>query len=358
MDFIVNLPWSEGSNAVLVVVDKFTKHANFIPTDTGLDAKGFANLFVKHIVSKYGLPENIICDRDPRWASDFWREVARLLGSSMLMSSSHHPQHDGQTEILNRHLATLLRAYIGKDKTSWAEWLHVVEFAYNSSLHSSTGYTPFYLLRGFEPRAPSDFLLLSQQGKDERSHDAKEFTDNLKMHRDDARLALAKAQDEQTKYFNKGRRPVPNLKPGSRALVNPHSLEWVESKGGGKKLTERWIGPFEVMQQINPNTYRLRMGDNYKGFPVFNFDHLKPYTESDTDFGERTLVPDSELRGLASEEYDLESIIGHRRKGKSKSLEYLVRWEGYGPQFDMWRTPLDLKNAPDLMREYNAANGL
>ena len=65
------------------------------------------------------------------------------------------------------------------------------------------------------------------------------------MHRDSARHAIAKAQDQQVKSYNKGWKPVPDLKQGDRVLVNPHALEWTESKGEGKKLTQRWIGPFE-----------------------------------------------------------------------------------------------------------------
>ena len=65
MDFIVNLPWSEGYNAIYVVMDRLTKHASFIPVTTGLDSGGFALLFVKHIACKFGLPESIITNRDP-----------------------------------------------------------------------------------------------------------------------------------------------------------------------------------------------------------------------------------------------------------------------------------------------------
>jgi len=79
MDFIANLPWSEGFNTIYVVVDCLMKHASFIPTMMGLDSKGFANLFFKHIVCQFGLPESIVTDWDPRWTSDFWLTVAKAL---------------------------------------------------------------------------------------------------------------------------------------------------------------------------------------------------------------------------------------------------------------------------------------
>ncbi len=101
MDFIVDLPWSDGYNAAMVTVDHLTKHVQFIPMTTGQNAKGFGELFGWEVVCCFGLPSSIICDHDPRWTSEFWREVARVLKIEMAYSSSHHPQHDGQTEIIN-----------------------------------------------------------------------------------------------------------------------------------------------------------------------------------------------------------------------------------------------------------------
>ena len=106
----------------------------------------------------------------------------------------------------------------------------------------------------------------------------------MAMHRDSARQAIAKAQHQQARSYNKGRKPVPHLVKGDRVLVNPHALEWVESKWEGKKLTQRWIGPFEVMQRINPNVYRLRMSSLYPGLPIFNYQHLKKYEELPAEF--------------------------------------------------------------------------
>ncbi len=91
---------------------------------------------------RFGLPSSIISDHDPCWTSDFWRSVVKHLKTRMALSSSHHPQHDGQTEIVNKMLESMLRAYTSEDRNSWAEWLHLLEFTYNSHVHASTGTTP------------------------------------------------------------------------------------------------------------------------------------------------------------------------------------------------------------------------
>jgi hypothetical protein len=117
MDLIVNLPWSNEFNTIFMVVNRLSKHASFVPTTSGLTAEGFAELFVKHIVSCFGLPDSIIADRDPRWTSDFWRVVILIIETKMSLSSSHHPQHNGQTENMNQQLETMLWAYVVTDKT-------------------------------------------------------------------------------------------------------------------------------------------------------------------------------------------------------------------------------------------------
>lgn len=356
LDLIVNLPWSEDYNAILVVVDRLSKHAQFIPTTTGLNAKGFAALFVKHVACRFGLPSSVICDRDPCWTSDFWREVAKLMRTEMLLSSSHHPQHDGQTEIVNRQLEIMLRAYVADDRSSWAEWLPYLEHAYNAHSHASTGATPYYLLYGFEPRSPLDAIDTASSAVP-RTSDVEAFVKNLHMHRESARRAIARAQVKQAHSYNKGRRPV-DFAPGDLVLVNPHTLEWVESRGEGAKLVQRWIGPFEVQQRINPNTYRLRLPDNYPGSPVFNVQHLKRYVQSDSEFGERTKMADSRALKPASEEYEVESIIGHRYDKKKRTMLYLVRWVGHSPLHDLWLTARDLRNAPDLLFKYRKRHGL
>ena len=327
MDFIVNLPWSNNFNAIFVVVDRLTKQGTFIPCTTGLTAEEFAELFVKHIVCKFGLPDSSITDQDPRWTSDFWRGVARFLKTRMALSSAHHPQHDGQTEIVNRQLTTMLRAYVLEDLSDWSIWLHIMEFAYNNSVHGSTGTSPNFLMYGFQPKSPLDFLL-PKDGPQAKSAtyslipEVKNFLDTLAMHRDSARRAMAKAQEEQASQYNKGRRPVPDFKKGDRVLVNPHSLDWIDAKGGGAKLKQRWIGPFEITQKINPKVFRLRMSDKYPGFPVFNIEHLKKYEESGQEWGERTQMPESHRKQAESEEYEVAEIIGHRRK--RNTLQFLI----------------------------------
>lgn len=358
LDLITGLPPSgeQEYTAVLVVVDKLTKFAIIIPTHDTLSQDGFAKLFVERVVHVFGLPERIIADRDKRWATEFWKSIVSHFGSVMALASSHHPQTDGQTEILNATIEQMLRAYVAEDRTTWSNWLSVLAFAYNSSVHSSTTYSPNYLLLGYTPRLASAAIVKETDPASRPylpSQKAEDFVHSLAEVRNAARDALVLAQEKQAKAYNKGRRPPDDIKVGDMVLVNPHTLKLVEVEGTGKKLVQRTIGPFEVMEKVNPLVYRLRLPDTYPMHSIFNIHHLKKYHSSPPELGERTILPPTR-DGIATPETEIEAILGHKYSSKKTGSRrmYLVRWAGYGPADDQWMSEYDLRNAPEVKRDY------
>ena len=151
-DFITGLSTStSGHDAILTVVDRLTKMVHLIPTNTDVDAQGFAQLFKDHIISKHGIPGNIVSDRDPRFTGNFWREVSKQLGIKLSFSTAWHPQSDGSTERVNRMVEQVLRVHTQQRQDKWQANLSMVEFAINNSTHTSVKYTPFYLNYGQHP---------------------------------------------------------------------------------------------------------------------------------------------------------------------------------------------------------------
>ena len=194
-------------------------------------------------------------------------------GSILFPSSS-----DRQTEILNATIEQMLRAYVSKDRSSWAAWLSVLVFAYNSARHSSTEDTPNGLLFNYHPKVSTGEIQSKSWQQEETFHPSdrgEEYVKTVELRRGQARDALVIAQERQAKAFNKNRRPVEEIRPGDQVLVNPHTLKLVEVEGMGRKLVQRMIGPFEVMERINLNVYRLRLPDSYLMHPVINIEHLK-----------------------------------------------------------------------------------
>ena len=111
MDFIVELPKSNGYDTVLVVVDRLTKMAHFIPTTTKIDAKGTAQLLLDNVWKLHGTPLDVISDRGPQFASKVAQALFSLMGIKSNLSTAYHPQTDGQTERVNGILEQYLRIF-------------------------------------------------------------------------------------------------------------------------------------------------------------------------------------------------------------------------------------------------------
>jgi len=142
MDFITDLPTSEGCDQLWVIIDRFTKMAHFLPLKEK-KAADLARTFAKAVWRFHGLPTDIVSDRDSRFTSETWKELLQLLGIRPRMSTAFHPQTDGQTERLNQTIEAYLRAFVGHEQDDWVRLLPMAEFAYNNSVTMGNGISPF-----------------------------------------------------------------------------------------------------------------------------------------------------------------------------------------------------------------------
>jgi len=137
-DFIVKLPLSRGYDSILVVCDRLTKMAHFIPMTEKTSAEGLAVLFRDHVWKLHGLPESIISDREAQFAVGLMKELNRMLGIETKLLTAFHPQTDGQTEHANQELEQYLRMFVDYHQEQWPDWLGTAKFAYNNKVNSST----------------------------------------------------------------------------------------------------------------------------------------------------------------------------------------------------------------------------
>eukprot|EP00268_Persea_americana_P032725 TRINITY_DN32261_c0_g1_i2.p1 TRINITY_DN32261_c0_g1~~TRINITY_DN32261_c0_g1_i2.p1 ORF type:complete len:206 (+),score=14.11 TRINITY_DN32261_c0_g1_i2:58-618(+) len=151
MDFIDGLPKSKGKSTIYVVVHRLSKYAHFIPISHPYTAVSVAQIFFDQIFWLHGMPQSIVCDRDPTFTNTFWKEIFQLNGTKLNYSSSYHPQTDGQTEVTNQTVEMYLRCFNSDKPKEWVRWLSWPDFCYNTSLHSSTKKTSFEIVYGRHP---------------------------------------------------------------------------------------------------------------------------------------------------------------------------------------------------------------
>jgi len=148
VDMIGPLPESNGFDAILVFVDRFLKKIEVVPTNVELSLMGTAKLYKDNVFKHHGLPRKFISDRGKPFVSRFMRDLCTLLGIERNPSTAYHPITDGQTERINQEIEQYLRIFINERQNDWADWLSIAQFAYNDKVHSSTGYSPFFLNYG------------------------------------------------------------------------------------------------------------------------------------------------------------------------------------------------------------------
>jgi hypothetical protein len=201
MDFIEGLPKSEGYSVILVVVDRLTKAAHFIPLKHPYTAAVVAQAFMDNIVKLHGLPSSITSDRDPIFVSHFWKELFTTYKTTLNLSTAYHPQTDGQSERVNQCLEMYLRCAVHESPKSWKQWLSLAELWYNSSLHSALGCSPFKAMFGYEPRLAAEPTSLAVT-----SVPVTEMIEHREQHLQSLKTHLARAQNKMKQAADRKRR--------------------------------------------------------------------------------------------------------------------------------------------------------
>ena len=284
MDFVLGLPRTKkGRDSIFVVVDRFSKMAHFIPCHKTDDASIVAELFFREIIRLHGIPKTIVSDRDAKFLSHFWRSLWNKLGTKLLFSTTCHPQTDGQTEVVNRTLSTMLRAVLDKNLRRWEDCLPHVEFAYNHATHSSTKMCPFQIVYGYIPRAPID--LISLNAANAPHVDASAHVEQMITIHEQTKQNIAATNTKNQVAGSKGRKHV-TFEPGDMVWLHLRKDRFPTLRRS--KLMPRAAGPFKILTKINDNAYTLDLPAEFGVSTSFNVADLKPYAGEDEELPSRT----------------------------------------------------------------------
>ena len=348
MDFIVDLPKSNGFDSILVIKDRLTKYALFSPCDKGITASQTANLFINEFFKLFGLPDEIVTDRGTQFNSKFFKEVLAKLKVKLNLSSAFHPQTDGSSEVTNQILEQYLRIFGNATQTNWVSNLALAQFSYNNSINSTTGFSPFKILMNFNPRfdglssgtGPSDVPSASERLAI-MDENLKELSINLKA-----------AQEAYKEAADRTRREPPDLQINDLVFLNHKNIK---PKFGKKKLSAKFLGPFKIVEKINPVAYRLRLPSTMKIHDVFHVSLLHPrFKEPFQQQESRQTAVEPPIFIDNEPEYEVEEIVGVRyKKGTKKPTHYLVKWKGYDASESSYEPLVNLKHCLEAIKDFH-----
>jgi hypothetical protein len=361
MDFVVHLPVTpSGHTAIMVCVDRLTKMVRLAACHDSSTAEEVARLFLNKVVAAHGMPVDLVTDRDSRFTSKFWIALCDMMGMHSSMSSAFHPQSDGNTERVNRVMEDMLRSVVASDQSDWDTHLGLVEFAINNAYHESIKATPFLLNYGRHPHTPISSVIKRDAEKRVNSDKfaAKASPSACQVpgvqtlvRRMEALLATSKqalmaAQQRQKAYADTTRREAA-FQVGEKVLLSTKHLSL--KMRGTAKLLPKFVGPFPIVKKVNEVAFQLELPANMKAHNVFHVSLLKHYRD-DPNTGP---PPPPEVLG-EDLEYSVERVLDHRdrRIGRRNVREYLVRWEGYGPEHNTWEPQSNMVNATPAIHDY------
>jgi hypothetical protein len=330
MDFIIGLPrTNKQHDSIMVVVDKLTKSAHFIPLKTTHKETNVVDVYMREVARLHGIPKTIVSDRDPKFTSKFWRGLFKGFITTLNFNTTYHPESDGQTKRVNQVIEDMLRKYVMDKPSIWEDYLHLVEFAYNNGYQASLKISPFEALYGRKCNTPiswdnpADREIIGPKLLGEMEEKLLKIKQNLKA-----------TQDMQKSYSDKGRTHR-DFKVGDHVFLKVKAIRSSLKLGNCSKLATKYCGPFEILERIGLVAYMLAFSACMTIHNVFHVSLLKKYIH-DANHVIDCKVLQVEQEGAL--QVHLVCILDRKRKqlrNRAIGLEK-VQWTWYGPEDATW----------------------
>ena len=327
MDFITDLPESEGCTNIMVITDRLTKGV-ILEGMSETDSESVAWALVRVLISKHGIPKAITSDRGSQFTSDTWARICTLTGINRRLSTAYHPQTDGSTERMNSTVETYLRMYTCYDQKDWNRLLPLAELAINGRTSTATGVSPFYLSHRYNLSLFSlteEVEQLAEEPAKSPIQKGEAIVRKVKEALDWAQASMAYSQQNTENQANKHRSPATNYQVGDKVWL---SLKNIRTDRPSKKLDWK-NAKYEVIGLVGSHAVRLNTPPGIH--PVFHVDLLRLASSDPLPSQKNDDSQPPSIMVNGEEEYMVEKILDEcpRRYRRGHWLEYLVKWSGY-----------------------------
>jgi hypothetical protein len=267
LDIVGPLPeTTKGNKYILTFQDELRKFLVATPIQRQ-DAETVASKFVTQVILKVGIPNKILTDQRSNFLSKIFKNTCKMLKIKKLQTTAFQPESNGGLERSHSVLKEYLHHYINEDQDNWDEWVPYTVYVYNTSMHTSTGYTPFELVYGFRSSMPS---ALQETPSIQYNFDdfSAELKGRLQKTHQVARERLISRKEKSKEYYDRNTKET-TLKVGDKVLLYDETVR----RGRSKKLSSQWLGPYEVISIDRVNA-TIKKGRHRQ---KVHLKRLKPY---------------------------------------------------------------------------------
>jgi hypothetical protein len=305
--------------------------AHFIPLKKDQKtAEYLVRIFAREIWRFHGIPTDIISDHDSHFTSTEWKQFLGILGVQPRMSTSFHPQTDGQPERINQTIEAYLRSFINYEMDNWVGLLPMAEFAYNNSVTQATGISPFFANYGRYPGCTNPSTTPTNDDTQEG------YINHIVSVQGLVTRNLKATQEEMKKYANIKRKDAPEFKIGDLVMLDGRHIQTRRLK---VKLDHKKHIPFAIEKVVSPIAMRLSLPRKWKIYNTFQVSLLEPYNNGTRPPPDLLRIIDESADIEGNEEWEIEEILSSR-KVKGKVL-YRVKWKGYPLKKDHTEEPYE-----------------
>jgi transposase InsO family protein len=295
-----------GNKYILVLMEYVTRYVIAFPLKE-TTAQTIVKKFIKHVITKEGIPAQILTDQGSNFQSETMAELCKQLGTKQLRTTSYHPQTDGAVERFNQTLGNMLTIHTHNNPREWDEHLGYIVAAYNTTPHSSTGDTPFFLLKGRDAIEPTDLRppLRNRYLEDQNNVYAQQWQEAIEL----AKANLIVAQARQKHYYDR------NLQECSFEPNDVVLLKILKAQKGKFKM--RWNGPYIVIEKLSNLNYLIRhQNDTYP--VVVHVNRMRKW-RGETTFNNKNSDTENENSNTDNEEPTTTTPTTPERENTAKS---------------------------------------